>query len=108
MSGYRTGPIWTPEEDRTLRKLIGKKTAEEIGVILNRPKNGVHHRVKKLNLNGKLTKENHWNAKISNLQAEMIITLHQGGFSVNEIRDAAFNHVSIHTIADLIAARTWK
>lgn len=99
---------WTPKEDRLLKRYIGTKTAEELSVIIGRPRNGIYHRTKALGLNGQMIGENHWNAKLSNTQCQMAIILHDAGFSVNQINDAAFNHVSIAAITDLISARTRK
>lgn len=104
----RRGEPWTTYEDEFLRESAGKKTAEEIGMILGRPKGGVHHRMKRLGLDGKPRGENHWNSKLSNTQAQMALALKDAGFTVNEIRDAAFNHVSLTTLVDLLAASTWR
>lgn len=76
---------WTREEDACLRKLAGIHTAEEIGLILKRPKNGVHHRISKLGLYGHIHGEAHWKAKLSNLKAGMVGCLHDGGYTVTEI-----------------------
>jgi len=77
--------LWTREEDALLKSLAGKCTAEEIGLVLGRPKSGVHHRISRLKLNGMLCGEAHWNAKIPNLTAGMIGALHDAGYLPSEI-----------------------
>lgn len=104
----RKGLPWERHEDKILRDYAGKKTAPEIAVILDRPTQGVHHRMKHLKLSGRIIGENHWNAKITNLQCQMIIVLYAAGFSINEIQAAAFNHVSVRAVNDLVSARTRK
>lgn len=99
---------WTRAEDAQLKTLVGQKTASEIAAIMGRPKNGVHHRIVKLDLDGRMLGESHWNAKLSNLQVQMLVVLHDAGFTVNEIHKAAFNHVSLQTVCDIAAARTRK
>ena len=93
---------WTKKEDAILRKYAGVKTALEIGIILNRPKNGVHHRINKLNLNGRLCGENHWQAKIDNLTAMMIFTLHDAGFKPKEIEQVFNSGLTLNQIRTLL------
>lgn len=47
--------------------------------------------------------ENHWNAKIDNITAQMIGVLYDSGFTVNEIAKV-FNK-KVHTIGDICAER---
>lgn len=81
MGGIR----WTKTEDDTVRKLSGVKTAEEIGLILGRATNGVHHRIKKLGLSGYLCGEHHWASKADNLKMAMLHTLFDAGFTAVEV-----------------------
>lgn len=101
------GPAWSAEEDALLKQFAGKKTAAELSVIIGRPKNGVHHRIKKLGLNGYLQGEHHKNAKLSAVHAQMIVVLKDAGFTTNEIH-SVFNDVCLFTICDIAAARTWR
>jgi hypothetical protein len=78
---------WTPSEDKALKKLAGIKTASEISTILERPIGGVHYRIKKLGLKGRLHGEHHWNAKFEHLSAIMLQTLHEAGFKPKEIHE---------------------
>lgn len=80
--------LWKPDEDKLLKELAGVIPAEQIGTILNRPKNGVHHRMAKLGLDGRLFGDRHWNAKTTNLRAAMVCTLHDNGFKPKEIEES--------------------
>lgn len=101
------GQPWTTDEDKLLKRFAGKKTAEELSMIIGRPKNGVHHRMKKLGLNGYLRGEYNQNAKLSRVHAQMIVVLKDAGFTTNEIH-SVFNDVCLFTICDVAAARTWR
>ncbi len=93
--------LWTRKEDKILKQYAGVLPAAQIAIILNRPKNGVHHRIKRLGLSGKLFGENHWQAKINNLTASMIFTLHDAGFKPKEIEqvfNSGLTHDQIKTL----------
>lgn len=77
---------YTRQEDDLIRQYAGVKTAEEIGAMIDRPKNGVHHRISRLGLKGHLHGDAHWNAKADNLKMAMIHTLMDGGFTSQEIQ----------------------
>ena len=100
--------LWTQEEDKVLKELAGLQSVAAIAVALGRSDKGVHGRLKRLKLSGRLKGELHWNAKLSNLQSAMIITLVESGYSVKEIKYAFDLEVSLNTLHDLAAARTWK
>lgn len=104
------GSPWTPSEDRELRRMAGKIPASSIAVVLGRTKNGVHHRIERLGLDGRLYGENHWNAKIGDLLAGMIGALYDAGYTVNEIHKAVSEaqDVSLPTVNDIAACRTRK
>ena len=92
---------WSRKEDSVLKQYAGVLPAAQIATILNRPKNGVHHRIKKLGLSGRLNGENHWQAKIDNLTATMIFTLHDSGFLPKEIEQfltQSLTHEQIKTL----------
>jgi hypothetical protein len=95
------GTRYTPVEDATLREYAGKKTAEEIGVIIGRPTSSVHSRMHLLRIPGRLLGENHRGSKLSKLQAQMLTALYQAGFTSNEIQKAAFSHVTVTTILNV-------
>lgn len=101
---------WSAEEDKTLRELAGKAPAEEIGRILGRPKGGVHHRINRLGLDGRLRGAHHWNAKVTALQSAMIGALYDAGFTVNEIHEALSRPlpIALNTLNDITACRTWR
>lgn len=97
---------YTTAEDKTIREFAGKKTAEEIGLIIGRTKDSIHNRVQLLRLDGRIRGEDHHASKLSNLQSQMLLVLYQAGFTVNEIHKAAFDHVAISTVNDVASART--
>lgn len=99
---------WTPEEDAQLKKLAGGYPAEKIGAMLGRPKNGVHHRIAKLKLSGRITGEAHWAAKLPNVTAEMIKALGDAGFTIGEIHRviSAPVDISLQTVSDIAGDRT--
>lgn len=97
---------WSPAEDRRLEELAGKVPAAVIATELGRPKGGVHARIKRLGLSGRLSGEHHWAARLSNLQAAMIGTLRDAGFSATEIKRAFGLEVAVNTINDIGACRT--
>lgn len=105
MTSKITRRFWTPEEDRVLKKYHQTKTAEEMALMLNRPKGGVHARMKRLGLSGIRKGQYHQAAKWSDLQALAISMLYDGGLTLNEI-DALFPDIPIGTINDITAART--
>lgn len=105
MSGRR---FWTAEEDKQLRLMAGVEPAWRIAALLNRPEGGVHHRIKRLGLSGRLSGEHHWASKVSDLQATMIWTLRDAGFNANEIKRAFNVELSVGSINDIAASRTWR
>lgn len=98
-------PPWTEQEDDALREWAGTMSAEQIGAILGRPKNGVHSRVEKLGLDGRLWGENHWRAKLPNLQAAAVGILYDGGLTTNEIHRLLTEPVEISRAQVMAIAR---
>lgn len=101
---------YTAAEDRMIKQMAGRIPADRIARILSRPKEGIHHRIKKLGLDGKLTGEHHWNTKVSNLVAGMIGALYDAGYTVNEIHKVLTEptNTSLSTVVDIAACRTRK
>jgi len=100
---------YTPAEDRTIREFAGVKTAEEIGLMIDRPKNGVHHRIHKLGLKGHIHGQHHWNAKLNNLQVSMITTLIDAGFSPVEVHKMFSEPTNVsHNTIKCIAAGIYR
>ena len=97
---------YTQDEDNALRQYAGKKTAEEIGMIIGRTRNSVHCRLKQIGVSGRLVGENHRCSKLSNLQVEMLVALQQAGFTSYDIHQAAFDHVTITTVRNVTELRT--
>jgi len=89
---------YTKEHEAVIAKWAGIKTAEEIGIIIGRTRASVLQKAPRLGLSLRLIGENHYKAKLSNLQVEMINALFVGGFKPCEIHQAAFNHVAANTI----------
>lgn len=80
--GYR---LWTPEEDKVLRELAGKVPASVIAEQIGRPKSGIYHRCKRLDIDLIARAEQHWNCKYDSLMISAMHTLKEAGFTVNEI-----------------------
>lgn len=79
------GRAYTFREDCLIRNFAGIKTAEEMGLMLGRTRSSIHHRVKKLGLNGVIHGEHHWASKVDSLKMAMIHTLLDSGFSSSEV-----------------------
>jgi|TARA_R110000803_G_scaffold125564_1_gene193201 hypothetical protein len=105
MSGYR----YSQEQKNTIRKYAGIKSAEEIALMIGKRPENVHTQGKKLGVSLRVKiGEKHHNAKLTNLQVEMINALSISGFRVVEIHKAAFNHVAYDTIFAVVAAYNRK
>lgn len=95
------GRRYTLKEDRVIRKYAGVKSAEEIGMMIDRPRHGIHNRIRKLGLSGHLHGEHHWAAKVDGLRLSMIHTLLDAGFTPSEIHrmfrtplDITYNYIT--------------
>lgn len=104
------GSHWTTQEDKQLRNMAGRFSAADIGKAIGRPKNGVHHRMRRLRLDGRMYGENHWNAKVADLMAAMIGSLYDAGYSTNDIHKAISEaqDISLATVCDIASCRTRK
>lgn len=99
---------WTAAEDAVVRELAGKVPAEAIGRHLNRTRCGVLYRVKKLGLRAVLRGEGHWASKLTSLQAAMIATLRDAGFSAQEIRRGFNLDIGETVIQEIGNSNLWK
>lgn len=101
---------YTREMERFIVANAGKLTAEQIADHLGVKKTGVHSAIKRLGVCGRIKGENHHASKFSKLQVAMITTLHDAGFTVNEIYNALFikHDCSIYAVCDIVSARTRK
>lgn len=89
---------YTTADDATIRKYAGKKTGEEIGIIIGRSRYSVMNRMGFLGVSGRLLGEDHAASKLSNLQVEMLRCLITGGFTACEVHKAMLNHVSMQSV----------
>ena len=89
---------YTIEQDAIIKQFASSKTAEEIGMMIGRTKEAIRRRASYMNISLKKIGEDHYKARLSNLQVEMINSLFMGGFKPHEIHQAAFNHVAVNTI----------
>lgn len=97
------------EDERSIiRKYAGKKSTHEIAAILGRSYQSIVREAGKMKVSLRLLGEDHYNAKLSNLQVEMIHALYVSGFQIVEIHKAAFNHVSYDTIHAVVHAYNRK
>lgn len=99
---------YTPDEVLTIKKHAGVKSTQDIAAILDRSYQSVVRKAGELNISLRLLGEDHYNAKLSNLQVEMIHSLHVCGFKIAEIHKAAFNHVDYNTIHAVVNAYNRK
>lgn len=90
----KPGTSFTGVEDGIVKILAGEKTAEDIGAIIGRSRQGVTRRISVLGLDGRLKGENHAGAKLSNTQVQILHALHDAGFNVSEIHKCCFSHMS--------------
>ncbi len=99
---------YSPDEDLIIKKYAGDKSTATIAAIIGRSRQSVSIRARKLGLSLRQVGEDHYNAKLSNLQVEMIHALSNSGFRVCEIHKAAFNHVVYDTIQAAVVAYNRK
>jgi len=105
---FMTAPKrYTREEDNVIRNYCQTKTAEEIGMMLGRPKNGVHHRIKKLGLSGRIQGEHHWKCKHSDLVKLAIGIMSDGGMTTGEIHRILTTpeDIKLHRVVDIAGGR---
>lgn len=100
------GPQYTADEDATVREFASLKTAEEIGIMIGRTASSVYGRCHLLNICGRLRGENHKGSKLSSLQVQMLTALYQAGFTSIEIQRAAFDHVTVTTVINVVTGIT--
>lgn len=90
-------PKWTEEEDIYLLAHAKTHTGAEIATALNRSKQAVYHRSKKLNANMVKRGIHHWAGKLTDEDVDLIRELHEDGMGVMEIAnkfDVSHGHVS--------------
>ena len=97
---------YTNSEEAILRKYAGKKSSEEIAVILGRSRYSVLQKAKLSKISLRQIGEDHHKATLSNLQVEIIRSLDESGFSVRDIHEAIFSSKSIDTIRSIVTL--WK
>ena len=86
------------KDEAVIREYAGTKTAAEIGIMIGRSQAAVWNKARALGVCLKKVGEDHYKAKLSNLQVEMINALLVSGFKPHEIHKAAFNHVHYNTV----------
>lgn len=81
----RSGKPYLKREDDLIEQMAGKVSAEEIGKLIGRSRHAVWKRMQYLGLDGRVRGERHWNAKLPDLQHNMIRDLAECGYSATEI-----------------------
>lgn len=81
----RTNARWTELEDIRLTGMAGVIPAHRIAEEMGRSVPSVRKRIERLGLDGRLYGEAHQNAKLTNLQKAMGLTLLDAGFTSTEI-----------------------
>ena len=89
---------FTEEQKNTINEFADSKTGEEIAMMIGKTKQSVYRKASYMGVSLKKIGEDHYKARLSNLQVEMINSLFMGGFKPHEIHKAAFNHVAANTI----------
>jgi hypothetical protein len=95
---------YSKEHEAIIAQWAGIKTAEEIGMMIGRTRASVLQKGPRMGFSLRQTGEDHYKAKLSNLQVEMIHALIEGGFRVCEIHQAAFNHVHVNTVHSVVSS----
>ena len=104
MSGIR----YSHDVRQTIRKRAGTKLTSDIALELGIEPTAVRKLAGVIGVSLRLVGENHNNAKLSNLQVEMINALTVSGFRPCEIHKAAFSHVHRNTVHAVVAAYNRK
>lgn len=85
---------YTKEESDIVRQYSGKKTAEEIGMMIGRTRFSVLNYASKNGIGLRQVGQYHCKARLTDLQAQMVGSLYDAGFSSVEIHKSCFSHVS--------------
>lgn len=106
----RHGKPYSRREIKMLKDLAGKASAEEIGKLLGRSKHSVYQQMKKLKIDCRVRGERHWNAKLDGLQAAMIHTLIDAGYTPTEVFKTLVKgrKVSMDMIKDIAHDKRWR
>ena len=99
---------WTEYEEKVLRQMAGVKTAAEIAEELGRTRQSVFDKFRRMGISGVKAGENHWNAKLTQLQVDMIGTLYDAGYTARDIQQAFSLDVPKSTLNDVGACRSWQ
>lgn len=99
---------YTEETKQTIVAFAGKKTASEIATITGRSTAGVYQYARRHGIDLKQRGENHYNAKLKDLQVQMIWALHAAGFTGAEIHQQLFSDLGRATIYDIIGSSTHR
>lgn len=93
-------PLSTDEHD-IIVKFAGKKTSEEIGIMLGIGRRKVQTHATRNKISLRKSGQYHDRAKLTDLQAEMVKALGVAGFSDTEINKACFQHVTRSCISGI-------
>lgn len=91
----------TEEEHAIIAEFAGKKTAEEIGLMLGYDRRKILHYANRNGISLQKKGQYHDRAKLTDLQAEMVKALAKCGFSDTEINKACFRHVTRSCISGI-------
>lgn len=97
---------YTEEDKRIVRKYAGKKSAEEIGLMINRTPASVRHFAYLNKISLRKSGQYHHQSKLTDLQVEMVKALSKCGFSETEINKSCFRHVTRSCITNIVRGAT--
>ena len=103
MAKPKFGLPYTDSEKSLLKEYAGKLPKKELAAMLKRSEASLQVQARKLEVSLRMVGEDHWNAKLTNLQVQMIDSLVVCGFSCAEIHEGLFPDLSRHTIYAVIA-----
>lgn len=103
---------YSKAEDDVIREYCGRKTAEEIGLIMGtgRKPCSIMYRATRIGVPLRLSGENHKDSKLSETNAMMIKALFDSGFEQCEILYLLHNHIDISksAVQKIGSGKTWR
>lgn len=102
--------FWTDAHDDFLRTHGATQTCDWIAERLHRSRSAVHGRAKRLGVNMTKRGTAHWNAKADAELPAMVGALVDAGYRATQVHAllSKQHNLSVQTIHDMAAGRTWS